>query len=52
MGAGSLALGPHTVEDHSQEARAAPVEEQFLLFLKDSTQNKVGEFVWDFKSPE
>lgn len=31
-GVGSLAAGPHRVVDHSLEARAVPVSEQFLQF--------------------
>lgn len=32
-GEGSLAVGPHKVEDRSLEARAVPVQEQFLWEL-------------------
>lgn len=35
VGEGSLAVRPHRVEGRSLEARAVPVEEQFLLFHRE-----------------
>lgn len=38
VGEGSLAVRPHRVEDHSLEARAVPVLEQFLQVVHFSPQ--------------
>lgn len=50
MGGGNLAARPHRVEAHSQEARAVPVQDQFLLFLRvrkedGGSQVKVNQFI-------